>query len=211
PGQPPDSTAPPWGRAVRHSRCCFQQPADDQNMHHLIRTLAILIFPLLAGCATGGGGKAEKGPVREPPDIKSTQRTLAPPARPIMAPVIPPPEAAPPRSAPPPPRSAPPPIKQACKVKKDSVEWVHISGAWKNGYAHGAGRARSVDGRRSYAGMFVDGAFSGQGDYDWGNGVRYTGEFLNGRKSGFGTLAYPNNRKYTGGFKDNAYQGEGTY
>src|SRR2546427_1030556 len=99
-------------------------------MHHFIRTLAILIFPLLAGGATGGGGKAEKGPVREPPDIKSTQRTLEPAARPIMAPVIPPPEAAPPRSAPPRP-APPPPIKQACKVKKDSVEWVHISGRCK--------------------------------------------------------------------------------
>src|SRR3989441_10449079 len=177
-----------------------------QNMHRFIRALAIPIFLLLAGCATGGGGKAEKGPVREPPDIKSTQRTLEPAARPMTAPVIPPsevreppdikstqrtpeptarprmppvilpPEAAPPRSAP------PPSIKQACKVKKDSVEWVHVSGRCKNGYAHGAGQARSVDGRRSYAGMFVDGALSGQGDYDWGNGVRYTGEFLNGRK-----------------------------
>jgi hypothetical protein len=203
-------------------------------MHHFIRTLAILIFLLLAGCATGGG-KAEKALVREPSDIESTHRTPEPAARPRTPPVIPPPEVkeppdikstqrtpepvalprTPPAILPPEAaqrRPAPPPtIKQACKVKKDSVEWVHISGGCKNGYAHGAGRARSVDGRRSYAGMFVDGAFSGQGDYDWGNGVRYIGEFLNGRKTGFGILAYPNNRKYTGRFKDNAYQGEGTY
>src|SRR5216684_2002621 len=63
-----------------------------QSTHHFIRNLAIPILLLLAGCATGGGGKAEKGPVREPPDIKSTQRTLEPAARPITPPVIPPPE-----------------------------------------------------------------------------------------------------------------------
>src|SRR5713226_2380711 len=127
-----------------------------QSMHHFNRTLAISIFLLLAGCATGGGGKAEKGLVREPPEIKSTQgtlepaarprtppvipppesweppdikptqKTLEPVARPTMPPVIPPPKAAPPRPAP------PPPTKQACKVKKDSVEWVHISGGCKN-------------------------------------------------------------------------------
>jgi hypothetical protein len=101
--------------------------------------------------------------------------------------------------------------KQDCKVKKDSVEWVLISGGCRNGYAHGEGRARSVDGRRSYAGSFVDGAFSGKGEYDWGNGVHYSGEFLTGGKNGLGTLTYPDNRKYIGVFKNNVYDDHGAY
>jgi hypothetical protein len=165
-------------------------------------SLPILVFLLLTGCATGGG----KNVTVEQRDVKPTQRTPEPAARPKIPPAISQPEA-----ARPPPSTPFPTAKQSCKVKRDSVEWLHLSGGCKNGYAHGEGRARSVDGHRSYIGAFVDGAFSGHGDYDWGDGVHYTGEFLKGRRNGFGTLVYPDNKKYIGQFRDNAYHGEGTY
>jgi len=187
---------------------------------------------LLVGCATGGGapmesagqsrppekpakvekaeigGRAEKAPkpvVENAPEIKPTLATTGPVARPKKPPVIAQPEAAPPPAVP------PAQVVSRCKVRKNSVEWVYVSGGCRNGYAHGRGRARSVDGRRTYVGMFADGAFSGEGEYDWGNGVRYVGHFLNGRRNGSGTLTYPDSRKYSGQFKDNVYHGEGTY
>ena len=100
---------------------------------------------------------------------------------------------------------------QKCKVKPDSVPWIHLSGGCKNGYAHGKGRARSVDGRRSYAGGFSEGAFSGEGTYDWGDGTRYTGEFRDGQRNGQGAIDYPNKSRYAGQFKDGRYNGMGTY
>jgi hypothetical protein len=130
--------------------------------------------------------------------VQTTQATAQPIARPIRLPVAP-------RPAVP-----PAPAQSACKVRKNVVEWVYISGGCRNGYAHGLGRARSVDGARSYSGMFVDGRFSGEGEYDWGNGVRYTGRFLKGQRNGPGSLVYPG-RSYSGQFKDNVYDGEGTY
>lgn len=170
-------------------------------MRHISCAFNIFVLMLLAGCATGG-----KDLGAGPPDIKPTQSTLETAAQPKKPrAVIPQTEPAPPSPAP---RAA---VRQNCKVKRDAVEWVHVSGECRDGYAHGEGRARSVNGRRSYAGAFADGAFSGKGDYDWGNGVRYTGEFLNGRRNGAGMLVYPDGRKYTGDFKDNAYHGEGTY
>ena len=103
------------------------------------------------------------------------------------------------------------PMKTDCKVKKNVVRWVLISGGCKNGYAHGSGVAKSVDRQRRYSGDFVEGEFSGKGEYDWGNGVRYTGEFLRGEKHGTGTLLYADNSSYVGEFKNNVYHGLGAY
>lgn len=108
-------------------------------------------------------------------------------------------------------RPAPKAAQPSCKIKDDSVAWVHLSGHCQNGYAHGQGRAESVDGLRHYNGGFVAGSFEGEGSYDWGNGIRYTGRFVRGAKTGSGTIAYPDNRKYAGEFKDNLYHGTGRY
>ena len=155
----------------------------NNRIQQFIGILLVLGLLLLLGCATGGGQSS----AGEQSDVRSTQRTIEPAGRPTKPPVVSKPKAVKR------PSSASTKGKQDCKVKKDSVEWVLISGGCRNGYAHGRGRARSVDGRRSYAGSFVDGAFSGKGEYDWGNGVHYSGEFLNGGKNGLGTLIYPDN------------------
>ncbi len=86
-------------------------------------------------------------------------------------------------------------VKKICKVRKNVVEWVLISGGCKNGYAHGSGDAQSVDRKRRYTGNFVDGEFSGKGEYDWGNGAHYTGEILAGKKHGSGTLLFADNSR----------------
>jgi hypothetical protein len=101
--------------------------------------------------------------------------------------------------------------KTPCKIKGDSVAWVHLSGHCQNGYAHGQGRAESVDGLRHYSGGFTAGNFDGEGSYDWGNGVHYAGRFVRGAKTGRGTIVYPDNRKYAGEFKGNLYHGAGRY
>ena len=155
----------------------------NNRIQHFIGILPILGLLLLSGCATGG----DPGSAGDRADVRPTQRTNEPAARPTKPPVVSQPRAIQR------PSTAFAKGRQDCKVKKDSVEWVFISGGCRNGYAHGEGRARSVDRRRSYAGSFVDGAFSGKGEYDWGNGVHYSGEFLNGGKNGFGTLIYPDN------------------
>jgi len=105
----------------------------------------------------------------------------------------------------------PKPRKTRCKVRSDAVAWAHVSGGCKNGYAHGKGRAISVDGKRAYAGEFLKGYFSGQGDYDWGDGTVYSGEFNKSRKHGHGSLTYPDKSKYIGEFRNNVYDGDGTY
>ncbi len=184
---------------------------------------------LLAGCA-GSGGSAERAAefaqlprpveaaplarakidaaaatVADAPAIQTTQPTVQPQARPVKRPAAARPVAiAPPAAS----RKR---AQSACKVRKNVVEWVHVSGACRNGYAYGSGRARSADGRRSYSGMFADGHFSGEGEYDWGDGVRYIGRFLNGRRHGPGNLVYPDGTSYSGQFKDNVYGGQGTY
>lgn len=169
---------------------------------------------LLVGCA-GGGAPAQRvePPAEIVPPVKTAKIADAPPVQTTQAtaqPIARRPAADPPVAVP---RRALPQAtgQSACKVRKNVVEWVHTSGGCRGGYAHGAGRARSVDGQRSYSGMFADGRFSGEGEYDWGNGVRYTGRFLNGQRNGYGTLAYPDRRSYSGQFKDNVYDGEGTY
>jgi hypothetical protein len=197
-------------------------------MRRLILPLGTSAF-LLVGCA-GGGGPAQRaeesaqvprtvqsapvakanveapaGMVADAPAIQTTQATVQPLARPVKPPVAARPVAIAPPAVP------PAPAQSACKVRKNVVEWVYISGGCRNGYAYGFGRARSVDGRRSYSGMFADGHFSGEGEYDWGDGVRYTGRFLNGRRNGPGNLVYPDGRSYSGQFKDNVYDGKGTY
>ena len=101
--------------------------------------------------------------------------------------------------------------KPACKVRSDSVAWEYRAGACRNGFLYGEGKAVSVDGQRHYQGGFADGAFHGQGSYDWGNGVQYTGAFVRGAKSGRGAIAYTDNRKYMGDFQDNVYHGQGVY
>lgn len=101
--------------------------------------------------------------------------------------------------------------KTRCKVRNDAVAWVHVSGGCKDGYAHGNGRAHSVDGKRTYAGEFAQGYFSGQGNYDWGDGTTYSGEFKKSKKNGQGTLTYPDKSNYRGEFRNNRYDGEGTY
>jgi hypothetical protein len=101
--------------------------------------------------------------------------------------------------------------KTPCKIKGDSVEWHHLEGRCRYGYAHGPGRAESADGLRHYRGGFVAGRFDGAGNYDWGNGIRYSGHFVRGAKTGHGSIDYPDNRKYVGEFKDNLYHGAGRY
>jgi hypothetical protein len=184
---------------------------------------------LLVGCAGGGGpaqraeqpapvappvqpGPVPKADVKAPatmvadaPAIQTTRATAQPRARPVRPAVADQPVAIVPPPVP------PAPAQSACKVRKNVVEWVYISGGCRNGYAYGPGRARSADGRRSYSGMFADGHFSGEGEYDWGNGVRYTGRFLNGRRNGTGNLVYPDGTSYSGQFKGNVYDGKGTY
>jgi hypothetical protein len=194
-------------------------------MRSLILVLGTSVF-LLVGCAGGGGQRAGKSaqiprPVQaapiakaeveapaasiaDAPAIQTTQATVQPLARSVKPRVARPVAGAPPAV----PRA---PAQSACKVRKNVVEWVHISGGCRNGYAYGPGRARSVDGRRSYSGMFADGQFSGEGEYDWGDGVHYSGRFRNGRRNGPGHLVYPDGTSYTGQFKDNVYGGKGSY
>src|SRR5574341_926271 len=105
----------------------------------------------------------------------------------------------------------PKPAETRCRVRNDAVAWMHVSGGCKDGYAHGEGRAVSVDGKRTYAGEFAQGYFSGQGDYDWGDGTTYAGEFKKSKKHGHGILAYQDKSKYTGEFRNNVYDGDGTY
>lgn len=101
--------------------------------------------------------------------------------------------------------------KPGCKVRSDSVAWEYRAGPCRNGFLHGEGEAASVDGQRHYHGGFADGAFHGQGNYDWGTGVRYEGAFVRGTKSGRGTISYADNRKYSGDFQNNLYHGKGVY
>lgn len=103
------------------------------------------------------------------------------------------------------------PGPQRCKIQNDSVAWVQIHGACRNGLAQGQGEARSTDSIRSYRGGFVNGAFHGEGRYDWGNGIHYTGVFERGIKNGRGSIVYPDTRRYVGGFKDDLYHGRGVY
>jgi len=159
---------------------------------------------LMAGCATGPDGPDSNGPaptqtvvaptVTKPAVARrrrvTTKKTVAKPPKPQVRKMI--------------------PAKTDCKVKKNVVRWVLISGGCKNGFAHGSGVARSVDRQRRFSGGFVEGEFSGKGEYDWGNGVRYTGEFQRGKKHG-NTLLYADNSSYVGEFKDNVYHGHGTY
>ena len=182
-----------------------QFPTDfrsTQLMRRVIGPLSILAVALLTACATGGGTNAVTGDAAKKAGGQVTTAIPAP-AAPLSVSPSPETKVARPASA--------APAKGRCKVRPDSVPWAHVSGGCRNGYAHGEGRARSVDGWRSYTGMFVDGAFSGRGTYEWGNDVRYTGEFLDSRRNGTGTLTYADSRSYAGEFKDNAYHGRGTY
>jgi len=170
-----------------------------QILWRLSKAAVAATVVLMAGCAMGGAG----APVRSTP------------AKPAPAPVT----IMPPRTPMPTTEARAYPAKPArlrtasrpCRVHRDSVDWILVSGGCRNGNAQGQGRARSVDGRRSYSGGFVAGYFDGEGSYDWGNGVRYTGAFVRGRKSGPGKIDYPDHRNYQGQFKDDLYDGTGRY
>ena len=100
------------------------------------------------------------------------------------------------------------PAKTRCKVRNDAVVWVHVSGGCKDGYARQGPRTqrrRKTDLCRG----ICSGVFSGQGDYDWGDGTAYSGGFKKSKKNGQGALTYPDKSKYTGEFRNNRYDGEG--
>src|SRR5258705_11956741 len=120
-------------------------------MRRWIGPLGMFAF-LLVGCAGGGGpaqraeqpvqaarpvqsGPVPKGDVKAPattvadaPAIQTTQATAQPRARPVRPAVADQPVAI----APPP--VPPAPARSACKVRKNVVEWVYVSGGCRNGY-----------------------------------------------------------------------------
>jgi hypothetical protein len=164
-----------------------------------LRMTAATTAIFIAGCATGG--------TASPPAPATANSETAPVA--IMVPRRPVSTTDARRNPAKPPSSHA--VSGPCRVNRDSVEWTLVSGGCRKGRAQGPGRARSVDGHRSYSGGFVAGYFDGEGSYDWGNGVRYTGAFVRGKKSGKGVISYPGHRRYRGQFKDDLYDGTGRY
>ena len=167
--------------------------------------ITVIISVILSACATGsgGGGSASR------PDFNSESPNISKPAKKSSAKKIT-------KVKPAAREVAKAPVKttssiKKCKVKNDSVAWIHIKGDCKDGYADGEGEAKSVDGKRQYIGMFDDGFFSDDGYYDWGNGITYRGKFLESRKNGKGTLNFPDQQEYTGEFENNLYHGDGEY
>ena len=126
------------------------------------------------GCLLGPAGSTKPEPVaprqeqaaprQEPVTLQPEPVTLQPEAAPTTEKKTPrtiqalkPPSD---KAAPPTGKALPKPAKTRCKVRNDAVAWVHESGGCKDGYAHGKGRAHSVDGKRTYAGEFAQGYFS---------------------------------------------------
>jgi hypothetical protein len=86
------------------------------------------------------------------------------------------------------------------------------TGGFSEGRFHGLGVLRLPDGA-VFDGSFVDGLFSGPGDYRWTlpELVYYSGEFLNGKLHGRGRLLFPNGNTYDGAFVGGAYEGQGSF
>lgn len=123
-------------------------------------------------------------------------------------------------------------------VKPSEEEKAIWTGACKNGYAHGEGRAnfwitkgddpkshsfegfmergKSVKGRYiNYDGSITEGHFSeeileGPGKQTFPNGVSISGKFSNGTIQGMAELAMPNGTRFKAPMKKGKFQGDGT-
>jgi len=62
-----------------------------------------------------------------------------------------------------------------------------------------------------YEGEFNDGAITGMGIFNWGNGDSYTGEVLNGKLHGHGIFYYKSGCTYQGSWVNNCKHGSGIY
>ena len=62
-----------------------------------------------------------------------------------------------------------------------------------------------------YEGDFVNGAITGTGIFNWGNGDAYSGDVLDGRLHGYGILYYSSGCTYEGTWRNNCKHGKGIY
>lgn len=174
---------------------CIRQGRGSYGDRRAAANIAVTLLFALSGCATSSNDSK----------FEAEARTAAP--SPMAAPKQVAVAAVKKSASSPYSRPAP----QRCKIQNDSVAWIQIRGACHNGLAQGQGEARSTDNIRGYRGGFANGAFHGEGRYDWGNGIYYTGAFERGIKNGRGSIVYPDTRRYVGDFKDDLYHGRGVY
>src|SRR6185312_12935557 len=90
-------------------------------------------------------------------------------------------------------------IANAFPSAAESITW---SGPCKDGYAEGEGVAQWLKAKKptqkKYEGERRDGYPNGTGTYIWADGKRYAGQWVNGKQTGDGDFKFPNGDHYVG-------------
>jgi len=83
------------------------------------------------------------------------------------------------------------------------------TGDFVNGEQEGEGSFENAEEGWTYAGHWVHGTMSGDGQMTWPDGVLYVGEWMNGVRNGTGRLTWPDGSSYQGQFINGCVEGHG--